>query len=116
MVDVYRFRNGDSMGEDTRLSEHYIAGIQRITDVAPQLAQLLRHRRNKHTNNRTQPLLLSPLCIISSSLYEWALHLTINIDEQTLLLIMILILVWGISAFSIFDLIRGRSFRTLFFY
>lgn len=61
-------------------------------------------------------LLLSPLCIISSSLYEWALEFAIDLDEQTVLLIFILMLVWGISAFFILDLIRGRTVRSLFFY
>jgi hypothetical protein len=61
-------------------------------------------------------LLLSPLCIISSGLYEWALEWTIDLDEQTLLLILILVVVWATSAWSIFDLIRGRSVKSLFFY
>jgi hypothetical protein len=61
-------------------------------------------------------LLLSPLCIISSSLYEWALQLAIDIDEQTLLLILILLAVWATSAFFILDLIRGRTVKSLFFY
>lgn len=61
-------------------------------------------------------LLLSPLCIISSSLYERALQWTIDLDDQTLLLILILIGVWGLSAVCIYDLIRGRSGKSLFFY
>jgi hypothetical protein len=61
-------------------------------------------------------LLLSPLCIVSSSLYEWALQWTMDLDDQTLLLILLLVGVWGVSAVCIFDLIRGRSGKSLFFY
>ncbi len=61
-------------------------------------------------------LLLSPLCILSSSLYEWALHWTLDLDDQTLLLILLLVGVWAASAVCIFDLIRGRSAKSLFFY
>jgi hypothetical protein len=61
-------------------------------------------------------ILLSPLCIISSSLYEWALELAIDIDDQTALLILILLTVWGISAYSIFDIIKNRTYKSLFFY
>jgi hypothetical protein len=61
-------------------------------------------------------VLLSPLCIISSSLFEAALQLTIDIDDQTALLILILIIVWSISAFFIFDIIKNRTYKSLFFY
>lgn len=47
-------------------------------------------------------ILLSPLCIISSSLFEWALQFAIDLDDQTVMLILILLAVWAISAYSIF--------------
>ena len=47
-------------------------------------------------------ILLSPLCIISSSLFEWALQFAIDLDDQTVMLILILLTVWAISAYSIF--------------
>lgn len=59
---------------------------------------------------------LSPLCIISSSLFDAAVELTIDIDEQTVLLILILLTVWGLSAVSIFQLIKNRTYKSIFFY
>ena len=61
-------------------------------------------------------ILLSPLCIISSSLFEAALGITFDIDDQTTILICILVSIWTISAISVFKLIRNRTYKSIFFY
>lgn len=61
-------------------------------------------------------ILLSPLCIISSSLFDAALGFTFDIDKQMYILIGILVGIWGLSAFSIFDLIKNRAYKSIFFY
>ena len=54
-------------------------------------------------------VVLSPLCIISSSLFDAALGITFDLDKQTTILILILLVTLGISAFSVFQLIKDRS-------
>ena len=61
-------------------------------------------------------VLLSPLCIISSSLFDAALGVAFDLDQQTTILICILLLIWGISAFSVFQLIKDRTYKSIFFY
>ncbi len=61
-------------------------------------------------------IVLSPLCIISSSLFEAALGVSFDIDKQTTMLILVLLLIWGISALYVFQLIRDRSYKSIFFY
>ena len=61
-------------------------------------------------------IVLSPLCIISSSLFEAALGVSFDIDEQTSLIILILLMIWSISALYIIQLIRNRSYKSIFFY
>ena len=61
-------------------------------------------------------IVLSPLCIISSSLFEAALGVSFDIDEQTTLIILVLLLIWSISALYIIQLIRNRSYKSIFFY
>jgi hypothetical protein len=59
-------------------------------------------------------LCLSPLCMISSSLFDWTMsHI---IDDQTITLISILILEWTVSFVLIFQLIRDRTGKAIFFY
>ncbi len=59
-------------------------------------------------------LCLSPLCMISSSLFDWTMS-HIN-DDQTFTLISILILEWTVSLVLIFQLIRDRTGKAIFFY
>lgn len=59
-------------------------------------------------------LCLSPLCMISSSLFDWTLSYII--DDQTITLIIILILVWTVSLILIFQLIMDRTGKSIFFY
>jgi hypothetical protein len=61
-------------------------------------------------------VLLSPLCIISSSLFDAALELTFDIDDQTTILILIVLSIWAISVISIFQLIKNRTYKEIFFY
>lgn len=61
-------------------------------------------------------IVLSPLCIISSSLFEAALGVSFDIDEQTTLIILVLLVIWSISALYIIQLIRNRSYKSIFFY
>jgi formate hydrogenlyase subunit 3/multisubunit Na+/H+ antiporter MnhD subunit len=61
-------------------------------------------------------VVLSPLCIISSSLFDAVLGVTFNIDEQTTVLILILLTIWSISAIYIVQLIRNRTYKSIFFY
>lgn len=61
-------------------------------------------------------IVLSPLCIISSSLFDAALGITFNIDDQTTTLILILLSIWGISAIYIVQLIKNRTYKSIFFY
>lgn len=59
-------------------------------------------------------LCLSPICMISSSLFDWIMsHI---IDDQTITLIFILILEWTVSLVLIFQLIRDRTGKAIFFY
>lgn|GEM_PF-5341107 len=59
-------------------------------------------------------LCLSPLCMISSSLFDWTMsHID---DDQTFTLISILILEWTVSLVLIFQLIRDRTGKAIFFY
>lgn len=59
-------------------------------------------------------LCLSPLCMISSSLFDWVMgHI---IDDQTATLLLILVLEWGVSLILIFQLIRDRTGKAIFFY
>jgi hypothetical protein len=57
---------------------------------------------------------LSPLCLISSSLYSSALNL--QITDPTLLLILCLVLVWGVCAGLLIRLVRSRTSKCMFFY
>jgi hypothetical protein len=61
-------------------------------------------------------VVLSPLCIISSSLFDAALGITFDLDKQTTILILILLVTLGISAFSVFQLIKDRTYKSIFFY
>jgi hypothetical protein len=52
--------------------------------------------------------------MISSSLFDWTMsHI---IDDQTITLILILILEWAVSLVLIFQLIRDRTGKAIFFY
>lgn len=57
---------------------------------------------------------LAPLCMISSSLFDWAMSWII--DGQTITLIAILIAEWTISALLIFELIINRTYKLIFYY
>jgi hypothetical protein len=59
-------------------------------------------------------LCLSPLCIISSSLFDWTMSWII--DDQTITFITIMILMWVASLILIFQLIIDRSGKSIFFY
>ena len=59
-------------------------------------------------------LCLSPFCMISSSLFRWLMSFVV--DDQTLTLIVILLLEWGVSASLIFRLIMDRTGKSIFFY
>ena len=61
-------------------------------------------------------IVLSPLCIISSSLFESALGITFDIDQQTYMLILILLGTWTISAIAVFQLMKDRTYKSIFFY
>jgi len=61
-------------------------------------------------------VVLSPLCIISSSLFDAALGITFDLDKQTTILILILLVTLGISGFSVFQLIKDRTYKSIFFY
>ena len=39
---------------------------------------------------------LSPLCIISSSLFDAVLTVTFDIDDQTVMLIIVLVIIWAV--------------------
>lgn len=57
---------------------------------------------------------LSPLCIISSSLYKNVLG--IDMDDQTAMLIISLLAIWVTSAALLFQLIKTRTYKSIFFY
>jgi hypothetical protein len=59
---------------------------------------------------------LSPLCIISSSLFDAVLCVTFDLDDQTAMLLLILVTIWGVSAVFVFQLIRNRAYKEIFFY
>lgn len=61
-------------------------------------------------------ILLSPLCIISSSLFDAALCVTFDLDDQTTFLILVLLTIWTLIALYVFRLIRYRTCKTIFFY
>lgn len=42
--------------------------------------------------------------------------MTVNIDDQTVLLILMLLGMWGFSAVGIFQLVRNRTCKCIFFY
>lgn len=57
---------------------------------------------------------LAPLCMISSSLFDWTMSWII--DGQTVTLIAILIAEWTLSALLIFELIINRTYKLIFYY
>lgn len=61
-------------------------------------------------------IVLSPLCIISSSLFDAVLCVTFDLDQQTSMLILVLLTIWALSAVYIFQLIRNRACKSIFFY
>lgn len=61
-------------------------------------------------------IVLSPLCIISSSLFESVLYISFDVDEQTTLLIITLISIIVMSGFSVVRLITNRTYKSIFFY
>lgn len=61
-------------------------------------------------------VVLSPLCIISSSLFDAVLGVSFDLDDQTAMLVLVLLTVWGLSVFSIVQLIKNRACKEMFFY
>lgn len=57
---------------------------------------------------------LAPLCMISSTLFDWTMSWII--DDQTISLFIILIIEWAISALLIFQLMIDRTGKGIFFY
>ena len=57
---------------------------------------------------------LAPVCMISSSLFDWLMSWLI--EDQTVTLIGILMFEWGFSALLIFQLIWDRTGKSIFFY
>lgn len=57
---------------------------------------------------------LSPLCIISSTLYKNVLG--IDMDDETAMLIVTLLAIWITSATMLFHLIKTRTYKCIFFY
>lgn len=55
---------------------------------------------------------LSPLCMVSSSLYASALR----ISDRTVMLMACLVVVWGASAGAVLRLVRRRWSKGIFFY
>lgn len=61
-------------------------------------------------------VILSPLCIISSSLFESVLGMSFDLDDQTAMLLLVLLTIWGLSVFFIIGLIKNRTCKEMFFY
>lgn len=59
-------------------------------------------------------IFLAPLCMISSSLFDWIMSWIV--DDQTVAIIVILIVEWTISAILIFELMMNRTGKSIFFY
>lgn len=59
-------------------------------------------------------ILLSPLCIISSSLYSSVLGESLN--DPPLLLMVSLAVMWGCAARGVLQLVRTRTSKCIFFY
>ncbi len=57
---------------------------------------------------------LAPLCMISSSLFDWIMSWIV--EDQTFAIIIILIVEWTISAILIFELMMNRTGKSIFFY
>jgi hypothetical protein len=57
---------------------------------------------------------LAPICMISSSLFDWVISWIV--EDQDLTVLIILIGEWGLSAFLICQLIINRTFKSIFFY
>ena len=57
---------------------------------------------------------LAPLCIVSSSLFDWMMS-WVYID-QTVTLVVILVFEWTISALLIFELMYNRRGNSIFYY
>lgn len=57
---------------------------------------------------------LAPVCMISSSLFDWLMSWLI--EDQTVTLMAILITEWAFSALLIFQLIWDRTGKSIFFY
>ena len=61
-------------------------------------------------------LLLVPTCIVSSDLYQWSLSFFYCVDDQTVMLILTLLAIWGLSLISTLQLIKTRTLKSIFFY
>ena len=61
-------------------------------------------------------LLLVPACIVSSDLYQWSLSFFYCVDDQTVMLILTLLAIWGLSLISTLQLIKTRTLKSIFFY
>jgi hypothetical protein len=57
---------------------------------------------------------LTPMCIISSALFDWVMSWIV--EDQDFLLMTILVIEWGFSALLICQLVLNRTFRSIFFY
>lgn len=59
-------------------------------------------------------IVLAPLCMISSSLFDWIISCIV--EDQTFTLVVILIIEWTVSILLIFQLIISRTGKAIFFY
>lgn len=59
-------------------------------------------------------LCLAPLCMISSSLFDWIMSWMQ--EDQTVTLVIILGFEWAVSALLVFELMLNRRGKTIFFY
>lgn len=59
-------------------------------------------------------IMLGPLCMISSDLFDWLISWLI--DDQTVTLFIVLLFEWIISAILIFQLMMDRAGKNIFFY
>ena len=57
---------------------------------------------------------MAPVCMISSSLFDWLMSWVV--EDQTITLIGILIFEWTVSALLIFQLMVDRAGKSIFFY
>ena len=59
-------------------------------------------------------IILAPLCMISSSLFDWIISCIV--EDQTFTLVVILMIEWTVSILLIFQLIISRTGKAIFFY